>query len=131
MGYDWDWREHYETHDNGGDQVVDVYRHEGEAIGYAYQAKISGNVYCCSSPLGLVPLKPKPKYRPYKRHEISCGDVFRMKNIEQESMVIAFNDQGVYLGHATQMISYASLLDGYTRVGGEPAGVLDTGCVPF
>lgn len=129
MGYDWNWREHYETHDNGGDQVVDVYRHEGEAIGYAYQAKISGNVYCCSSPLGLVPLKPKPKYRPYKRHEISCGDVFCLKEEDTRRMVLAVTKDYVQLWNGS--ITFKELFNNYTKLNGEPAGVIDTDDMPF
>lgn len=69
--------------------------------------------------------KPKPAtYRPYKRGEVKCGDVFKHKKGQQQSLVTCvYSDGSFALGDRDACNGGQELFDNYTHLDGTPAGV--------
>lgn len=81
----------YADKDRLGAEVKAILFLDGSFSRYLFDSE----ALACANEYGLVPL-PKPKtYRPYKRGEVKCGDVFREKKAGIDRAVIAVTDRAV------------------------------------
>jgi len=120
------WRELYEDKDLSGDEVVEVLEHKGTPLAYFYRSKASGNVHVAEINEHNLVKKPKPKsYRPFKAGEVKCGDVFVNKSTGNEWLVIGVINKGLSINLNSVEYLVSGMLDGWTRLDGSPAGILE------
>lgn len=120
-----DWRERYEEVNDIGQPVKGVFFYDGKPVAYMFVSD-GGDVYPSIATNTLIPKKKPPTYRPYKRGEVKCGDVFLCKERKHEWMVTYVGDASVCLnGINGYQPSYYLLFHDFTHLDGTPAGVAE------